>query len=271
MSYLVIDLTAHKTNMLHTLGIVSPAPVLPTILAMHALDKKLGGRLDVRGVGLIHRHSAPWIEHLDDKGYLKPALVQRRGTYLFDSEENLYGIPMQPMALADIEWTLVLHCENDVSDVSAVIGMLHTMRLAGGRIQGIKARTFDQWDKAVSALRTGRWIDDVTPMLQSGPNPIQALLSATRPGARNTEGWVVPANLGYALLEDPIARQGARDGRPHAFVEDMVGLVRYTSLFQARTKGLKPANLWRYGWDGDQFLVTNRQDVSLTPGRAATV
>lgn len=267
MSYLVIDLTARKTNMLQALGIMSPAPVLPTILAMHALDKKLKGCLDVRGVGLIHRHSAPWIEDLDDKRYLKSVLVQRRGTYLFDSEKDLYGIPMQPMALADIEWTLLLDCRHDVSDVDAVTDMLRTMRLAGGLIQGVHARTFDEWDRAVSALRAGRWIDDVTPMLQSGPNPIQTLLSATR----NTEGWVVPANLGYALLEDPVTRPGARDGRPHTFVEDMVGLVRYTSLFQVRAKGLKPTDLWRYGWDGDQFLVTNRSDVSLATSRTATV
>ncbi|MDA8390730.1 MAG: hypothetical protein M0Z76_08400 [Gammaproteobacteria bacterium] len=264
MSYLMIDLTARKTNMLQTLGIVSPAPVLPTILAMHALDKRLEGCLGVRGVGLIHRHSAPWIEHLDDKGYLKPALVQRRGAYLFDNEKKPTMTPMQPMALADIEWTLLLDCLQDVSDVDAVSRMLRTMPMAGGLIQEVRVRAFVHWEEVISMLRAGRWLDDVTPMLQSASHPVQALFSATR----GTEGWVVPANLGYALLEDPTARAGARDGHPHAFVEDMMGLVRYTPLFQARVKGLKPANLWRYGWDGDQFLVTNQPDVSLTSGRS---
>lgn len=274
MSTLVIDITARKTNMLQALGILTPAPVLPAVLAMHALDKKMNNRLGVRGVGLIHRHATPWMEYLDQKTkngdvYLQPRLVQRRGAYLFDNEKNVQGIPMQPMALADIELTLLLDCEHDVSEgvLGEVKNTLYAMRLAGGPIQKAAVRAFSDWDKAVSILRGGRWIDDVTVMIafRDEPNPVRALLSATR--SRKGE-WVVPANLGYALLEDPGERTGARDGYPHAFVENMIGLVRYTPLSFLREE-LRPSRLWRYGWDGDQFLVTNRSDTSLAAARAA--
>lgn len=274
MSTLVIDIAARKTNMLQALGILSPAPVLPAVLAMHALDKKMNNRLGVRGVGLIHRHATPWMEYLDKKTkngeiYLQPRLVQRRGAYLFDSEKNVQGISTQPMALADIELTLLLDCEHDISD--GILGetktTLHAMRLAGGIIQKADMRVFPDWDKAMSVLRGGRWVDDATAMLASGgePNPVRALFSATR--SKKGE-WIVPANLGYALLEDPGERTGARDGYPHAFVEDMIGLVCYTPLSFLREE-IRPSRLWRYGWDGDQFLVTNRPGVLLSGARAA--
>lgn len=261
-SYLVIDLKARKTNMLQSLGLVSPAPVLPAILAMHALDQKLQRRLGVQGVGLVHRHCGPWIEYLDNKGFLEPSVVQRRGAYLFDSERDPQATSMQPMALADIEWTLLLDCRHEISDTEDVRRTLGTMRLAGGIIEHARVREFSQWDDAILALRAGRWLDDVTERLQPAPHPIRALLKATK-----GQGWVVPANLGYALLEPPVARPGARDGLAHAFAEHMMGLVSYTSLFKARQNGVTPANLWRYGWDGDQFLVTNRPDVRLSPSR----
>jgi hypothetical protein len=261
--YLVIDLKARKTNMLQSLGLVSPAPVLPAVLAMHALDRNLQWRLGVRGVGLVHKHCEPWIDYLDNKGFLEPAVVQRRGGYLFDSEAKPQATSMQPMALADIEWTLLLHCEHEISDVEDVRRTLSVMRLAGGVIEHTRVWGFTQWDEALRALRAGRWIEDVTERMQPAHHPVRALLEATKAG----QGWVVPANLGYALLETPGARPGARDGRTHAFAEHMMGLVCYTSLFKIKKAGLNPTNLWRYGWDGDQFLVTNRPDVRLSPSR----
>lgn len=279
MSYLVIDLTVRKANMLQALGILSPVPVLPSVLAMHALDKKMDGGLGVRRVGIVHRHAEPWMESMDDKGadgkktYMKRQLVQRRGAYLFDSEKNVQKTPLQPMALADLELTLLLDCDHDISEgaLERVRERLRTMRLAGGVIEKPGARPFPTWDQALRNLR-GRWIDDATALLaepESHPNPIHGLLEATRNGKAKS-AWLAPANLGYALLEDPEERTGARDGRPHAFAEDMIGLVGYTSMFHVR-KDLKPDRLWRYGWDGDQFLVTNRpdSDIPLAMARAA--
>lgn len=265
MSYLLIDLKVRKSNMLQGLGILSPTPVLPAVLAMHALDKRLNERLGVQGVGIIHKHCQPWIEALDDKGYLKPALVQRRGAYLFDDEENPAAMPAQPMALADIELTLLLQCRHEVSDPHDVERVLSSMRLAGGDIESdsLRVQSVPDWDDALKKIRHGFWIDDASHEMASGSDPVRALLRATR-----VSGWMVPANLGYALLEVPRERVGARDGRLHAFAEDMIGLVRYTSLYRARQDGLRPARIWRYGWDGDQFLVTNRAGVLLNKSRA---
>ena len=87
-----------------------------------------------------------------------------------------------------------------------------------------------------------------------------ALLRATRESS-----WRVPVNLGYALLEQPGPRKGSRDARLHAFAEHRIGLIRYTPVRQAIER-ISLQTLWRHGWDGDQFLVTNRPDVVLMPG-----
>lgn len=276
MSYLVIDLASSGSNMLQSLGLLTAAPVLPAVLLAHALDKRLQGRrsepaLDVRGVGLIHRHAEPWIEYLDDGGYAKPFAAQRRGGCLFDREDIVKnGGPQsnaaQPMALADLEWTLLLDCAKPVPDSMAgqAADLLRRMRLAGGDVRAATVAVHDEWEKALShALRTGHWIDDVTQDIQSASDPMLSILQAVRdPQA----GWVAPVNLGYALLETPHpARDGARDALPHAFVEPMIGAIRFVPASIARQRKLTPSHLWRHGWDGDQFLVTNRPPVESSP------
>ncbi|MDO8274513.1 MAG: hypothetical protein Q7T22_03185 [Serpentinimonas sp.] len=271
MTYLVIDLKVSKASMLQSIDFIAPAPVFAAVMAMHALDMELGKRrqgLGVQGVGLVHRHCAPWIEYLEKKGgWLDPYLVQRRGAYQFDSVKTPQGTPLQPDALADLEWALLLDCQAHVSAAAApdIETQLLRMRLAGGNILSAKVRAHEQWDAALGALGSGFWIDDASDLLCAQPDPMLALLQATRSGA-----WIVPANLGYALLEVPQEqRRGARDAKPHAFAEHMIGLLRYTPVRAARKQdenqegGLLPTHLWRHGWDGDQFLVSNRADLSL--------
>ncbi len=273
MTYLVIDLQVNKASMLQSIDFIAPAPVFAAVMAMHALDMELGKRgqgLGVRGVGLVHRNCTPWIEHLEKEGgWLDPYLVQRRGAYQFDSVKAPQGTPLQPDALADLEWTLLLDCKADLDAAYArdIESQLLRMRLAGGNILSAQVRVSEQWDDALRWLGTGFWIDDASDLLRDQPDPLQALLQATRSGA-----WIVPANLGYALLEPPQdKRPGARDAKPHAFAEHMIGLLRYTSVRTARKQGdgeqggLLPAHLWRFGWDGDQFLVSNRADLTLNP------
>lgn len=271
MTYLVIDLQVSKASMLQSIDFIAPAPVFAAVMAMHALDMELGKRgqgLGVRGVGLVHRHCTPWIEYLEKKGgWLDPSLVHRRGACPFDSgqKKNPSGVPLQPDALTDLEWTLLLDCtaDLDVAFARDIERQLLRMRLAGGNILSAKVCVPKDWSDALSALGAGFWIDDASDLLRDQPDPLMALLQATRSGA-----WIVPANLGYALLESPQERRpGARDAKPHAFAEHMIGLLRYTSMRTARDRegGLLPDHLWRFGWDGDQFLVSNQAGLALNP------
>ena len=297
MNYLVVELTARKANMLQSLGILSAAPVLPAVLLAHALDKELQGdsphpALGVRGVGLVHRNAQPWIERMEnDKGYLEASIVQRRAGCMFDKDDIVKnGGPqansMQPMALVDLEWTLLLRCTENASDMAdKAKSMLSRMRLAGGVIHGVR----DEWDKALAhALRTGHWIEDVTPELHAMTQEGDPMLAVLKAVESEDAGWVVPANLGYALLEVPKEeRRGSRDGKPHAFAEHMIGAIRYvpTSTIERRTaamphdaesgvtikRTLRPDDLWRHGWSDDQFLVTNHKAVSLSSFRSVPV
>jgi len=45
----------------------------------------------------------------------------------------------------------------------------------------------------------------------------------------------------------------------------MIGLIRYVPVVAVRDRTLTPEDLWRYGWDADQFLITNRRGVPLAP------
>lgn len=276
--YLVIDIKVSKASMLQSNSFLSPMPVLATVLAMHALDKKLGDQyLGIQGVGIIHHSYTPWMEWMDDsekdQTYLHPELVQRRGAYLFDSIKEPQATPLQPMALCDLEWTLLLACEKSISgSVDSIGGQLTKMRLAGGVIVQAKVRQFDDWDDATAVLRSGFWVEDASQLLAppsttestqaTTSSPIQALLSAVY----GAERWVMPANLGYALLEPPQSRRGARDALPHAFAEHLMGLVRLTSIHAVknRTHGLQHTDLWRYGWIGDQFVVSNAAHLKLS-------
>ena len=118
MTYLVIDLQVSKASMLQSIDFIAPAPVFAAVMAVHALDMELGKRgqgLGVQGVGLVHRHCTPWIEYLEKEGgWLDPYLVQRRGAYQFDSVKAPQGTPLQPDALTDLEWTLLLDCRADL-------------------------------------------------------------------------------------------------------------------------------------------------------------
>jgi CRISPR-associated protein (Cas_Csy2). len=251
--------------MLQSLSVITPAPVFAAVMAMHALDKKLNGALSVQGVGIIHKEAKPWIEQIPtQKDYLTQELVQKRGAYPFSSKSNPAQNSMQPMALTDLEWTLLLECDQPPRDAAQVENVLSRMRFAGGEITRAHVHVFESMDDALRSLRSGFWIDDVTDSLMQEDSlpypshPVEKLLQATRGAA-----WTVPVNLGYVLFAEPKARKGARDGCDHAFAEHLMGLVRYTPV-RIQREIITRGNLWRYGWDHDHFLVTNRSVVNLS-------
>jgi hypothetical protein len=270
MNYLILDLEVKKANMLQSPSVVSPAPVFAAVMAMHALDKRLPDPLGVAGVGIVHQTYSPCIEMMPTKsGYLDSALVQRRGGCIFgfgDFKREKGSGPqqnsIQPSAFADYHWKLVVACRNEVPRAKLDSAVLQ-LRFAGGVIERAAIAQYDEWERALASLRSGFWVDDVTDTIEESPNPVQQMLDVTcKPG------WNLPATLGYALLERPRDRAGARDGKRHAFAEAMLGLVSFTPVALAKDRGLTPDCLWRYGWDEDQFIVTNRSGVSLSASPA---
>lgn len=261
MTYLIVDLHIKKASMLQCISVIAPTPVFAAIMMTHALDKKMNNRLGIQGVGLVHKNYRPWVESLDkSSGGLEHVIVQRRGAYLFDSVATPQSNSLQPNALADYHWTLILDCSQQLpSEIkNEVTNLLETMRFAGGNIVRAKASLTDDWNTALRMSRPGFWIDDVSNLLESSDqSPAELLVSSCA-----EKSWVMPSTLGYSLLAKPVSRIGARDEHEHSFVEHMLGLVQFKAMNQVFTT-LTPANLWRFGWSGDEFLVTNRQ-ISLS-------
>lgn len=69
-------------------------------------------------------------------------------------------------------------------------------------------------------------------------------------------GWVIPATLGYASLTGFAARGGAREGKPHAYAEPLVGLVQYVTL---RDWAERPLPLWHGHWPREDVFVVTQQ------------
>lgn len=271
MNYLVVTFKARKINMLQHTALFSAAPVFAGIMAMYSLDyklKQLKRGLNLQGVGIVHRNTAPWMEVTYDGNGLLKTPVQRRGAYLIERgrKDKKVLSSMLPMVLADLEWTMILAVESRHVDINHLSSILGTMRIAGGDIDenSIKINPLlESLKNALGTISSGFWIEDASDLLDqykhrwTSLTPVGKLLEICL-----RENWVVPANLGYALLERPVRRNGSREGYEHAFAENMIGLVRFVPMSTCRDK-IEPEMLWRWGWDGNQFLVTNRPGVVL--------
>lgn len=265
-TYLILNLKVSKASMLQTLAVLSPAPVFAAIMAMHALDKKLNDTLSIQGVGLIHLNAKPWIEHLPNKdNYLSRELIQKRGAYTFSSKPKPLSNSMQPVALTDLNWTLLLECGKEPRDSKQVEDVLNRMRLAGGEITYSRVTIYNTLDEALATIGSGFWIDDASSELIQTKSDETALINPVEKLLRKTQdnSWVVPVTLGYALFEEPSIKRGARDNSPHSFAEALLGLIRYTPI-RLKKDSITRENLWRYGWNNDHFIVTNRDLLSLS-------
>ncbi|MFN4328772.1 MAG: hypothetical protein ACK4FF_07845 [Limnobacter sp.] len=283
MTYIQLYVEVSKANMLQSPSFITPAPVFAAVMAMHALDMKLNKQLGITGVGLIHHDHRPWIEYpTKNDGYLDPVLVQRRGAYLFDSIAKPQATPLQPMALTDLKWSILLACKNGV-DKEQVKSAVYTMRFAGGQIneERLHVGCFDSLDELSKQLRTGYWLNDASDQLKEPPekahsvstNPAERLLQLT---SHTINPFTVPVNLGYSLLASPVARSGSRDiqGIPcdHAYAEHLIGLLQFVPIRQAKENGLINVNhFWRFGWVNDEFLVTNNPSIQLAPQRTEEI
>lgn len=270
MSYAILNIEVKNASMLQAHSILSPAPVMPAMMFAHALDFRLGKKLGVNGVGLIHKSCSPRIEYMqNESGFTEKLVAFRRGGCMFGKDVASGGSgpkenAMQPEALCDYSWAILLSCSAIASsEMSENIGKeLESMRFAGGTISSFKVAMTEDVEKAKRLLSSGFWIDDATDLLSTSSSPLEDLLAIAKKG--DGSGWILPANLGYALLEPPEARRGARNEKPHAFAEAMIGLVRLTPVRAALSDENIAQRLWRHGWSKDQFLVTNQHNQQLS-------
>lgn len=257
--YLVRDLRASRVNLLMN----DFAAGLPSPLSFLGLAD-----LVARNLGL-----APWsarvlpILHRVDvsEGRSKPEMENKSGIFEpIETMEDLTG---------SVQVSFLLHlpgCESE----SALQAQLRGKRIAGGLIQNdridVQAVTPD--GSAFRALKRGyamlcpaqperRFLatGETTPE-QPGLAHLAALLyPAERPEGF---GWIVPAAVGYRLLEDPQTvpariRTRSKD-IPHVFAEPVVGIAELVSVRNKRLTGMTHAELgaalWAWEARGDLLL-----------------
>ena len=242
--YVVKDLRASRVNLMMN----DFAAGLPSPLSFLGLADLLA-----RNLGL-----APWsarvlpILHRVDisDGRSKPEMENKSGIFEpIETMEDLVG---------SVQVSLLLHlpgCESE----SALRTQLQGRRIAGGLIQNdrieVQAVTAD--GSAFRGLRRGfamlrpdqaerRYITsgNTTPDQPGLAHLASLLFPAERPEGF---GWIVPAAVGYRLLEDPQtvpARIRTRNKEvPHVFAEPVVGIAELVSVRNKRLTGLSNADL----------------------------
>lgn len=247
--YVVKDLRASRANLMMN----DFAAGLPSPLSFLGLADLLA-----RNLGL-----APWsarvlpILHRVDisDGRTKPEMENKSGVFEpIETMEDLVG---------SVQVSLLLHlpgCESE----TALRAHLQGRRIAGGLIQNdrIAVQSVTADGSAFRGLRRGfamlrpdqverRYITsgDTTPEQPGLARLASLLFPAERPEGF---GWIVPAAVGYRLLEDPQtvpARIRTRSKEiPHVFAEPVVGIAELVSVRNKRLTGLSNADLYALMW-----------------------
>ncbi|MDP1575289.1 MAG: type I-F CRISPR-associated protein Cas7f/Csy3, partial [Cypionkella sp.] len=257
--YVVKDLRASRVNLMMN----DFAAGLPSPLSFLGLADLL-----VRNLGL-----APWsarvlpILHRVDisEGRSKPEMENKSGIFEpIETMEDLVG---------SVQVSLLLHlpgCENE----STLRAQLQGRRIAGGLIQNdrIDVQEVTADGSAFRGMKRGfamlrpeqaerRYITsgDTTPEQPGLAQLASLLFPAERPEGF---GWIVPAAVGYRLLEDPLtvpARIRTRSKEiPHVFAEPVAGIAELVSVRNKRLTGLSNAALgalmWTWEARGDLVL-----------------
>lgn len=273
--YLLLPrLEVRTANAQSTWWLINAAPVVAANLFAHNLGRVTGAF--PRRVGILH-HDA---QFLGEVFYRQFRPQQRRGAVYINgddySSKNKHALSLQPTATCHLTLSLVLAFDalEGSPSISEAENFLAGARLAGGQVVGHgKPDAAGSLPELRQVLPAGYWLverPDLINAADSSADPLDALIAAcSRPRRRwkdrsgdpetapNPDSWVVPATLGYALLNEPADRPGAREGHPHAYAEPLVGLVQYLSLRQLADQALP---FWRTVWPRDDvFLVTQKE------------
>lgn len=203
------------------------------------------------------------------EGRTKPEMENKSGIFEpIETMEDLTGT---------VNLSLLLHlpgCESESKLRTQMAGR----RIAGGLIQNddFKVEAVTPDGSAFRGLRRGfamirpelserRFITsgDLTPDQPGLAKIAELLFPAERPPGF---GWVVPASVGYRLLEDPqTVPQRIRTRSktiPHVFAEPVLGIAELVSVRSSRLTGLTMSGLDQlfWSWDARDELVLGHPD-----------
>lgn len=256
--FVLKDIRASRVNLVMN----DYAAGLPSPLSFLGL-----GDLIARQLGL-HPWSARVIPILHrvyvSEGRTKPEMENKSG--IFEPIETIEDMT------GSVEISLLLHlpgCESE----SALRAQLVGRRIAGGLIQNdyVEVRSVTPDGSAFRGLRRGyamirpeqperRFITsgDLTPEQPGLEHIAETLFPADRP---LSFGWIVPAAVGYRLLEDPKTvpkriRTRSKD-IAHVYAEPVLGIAELVSVRNIRLTSLTMSDLSDlfWSWDARDDLV----------------
>lgn len=290
MFVLISRLKAVHYNAQQCKDIIMPVPIHAAVMLGHALGERLGK--PVQGVALVlhdARVEEEWIPKLDGRGGDRLLANKRGATAFYVDKPNGGGyastsqtpaaMSYQMHATANGCFSLALDLGDAYVTPESVQTQLRTMRLAGGTLQNIpRIVTAETVPELLQGISSGYLVMDASARaaqaLADGQEPAHVFLH------KHTDGYVVPAVVGYHLLTALSSqRKGMRrtpgieiDG--HAFAESVTGLIEFRHV--NRFKYPLPPDIdvppdlpvdtapphetsifWQHGWsqDGTSFLI----------------
>lgn len=264
MNFLYLPrIRVQAANAYATSWLINTAPVM----ALNMFAHNLGRNIDAfpKGVAVLH-HDAQLLGEKGPAFYGRFHPQQRRGaTFIdvLDYPQGSHSLSLQPTASCHLTISLVLAFDEGV-DIDAVNDFMKSARISGGQVIGCgEPVVISDEEKLRHRLKTGFWIIERPDLMQSGGDPLDAVIKVTGVKQRNAEtgkilnSWLVPTVLGYAAITGFEQRGGVREDYPHAYAESLVGLVQYVSI---RDHGERPIPFWHHHWPREDVFVINQKE-----------
>ncbi|WP_418647980.1 type I-F CRISPR-associated protein Csy2 [Thauera butanivorans] len=289
MTYLLLPrLRVRAANAMAGNYAVQAAPVMAVSLFTHNLGLKTG--CHPLRVAILH-HDAQLLGEYGSDGFYDFHPQQRRGASFIDdvdySSKNRHALSLQPTASCHLTLSLLIEVDGRIK-LDRVLDFLRSARIAGGCVDGFgKPESANELDGL--QLPKGFWLIERSDLLDTGANPVDALVGllgrksrktdtprkAARAEAADTlqalpESWFAATVLGYAATTPFARRAGVRQtgagGQPetplHAFCEPLLGVVQYVSTGDF---GPRPVPFWEHTWlQDDVFVVRQSAPVQLS-------
>ncbi|WP_196801799.1 type I-F CRISPR-associated protein Csy2 [Thioalkalivibrio sp. ALE23] len=267
-------------NALVTPSMISPCPIMAAVMFGHALGDTIG--CETTGVAIIHHDAQLRGERMNPhkRKEFQPHQM-RSATYIngkdYANKSNGPTLSLQPVALADLEWSIILElsCDGEAGLNAGQIKKLRK-RLRGGRLAGGQIVGYSAADEAFPALlgKEGAiakkiggghaLIDRSDRLIHPERSRLEQLMkigTGDRDVVAEESGFFVPAPMGYAMVTEFEERKGSREGLPHAFGEIMVGLAEYAGIRTLGERGFEAQSLlWRHHWDVDNAAFILSQE-----------
>lgn len=255
-AYLLIpSIRVQSANIVSSQIAVGGPPVTAALMFAHAMALKADLGVEVLGVALIH-HS---IEPLGQWFYGVFYPQQRRAAaFTFTnspakdySSKNKQALSLQPTASAHMRISLIIELDRPVTAPDSVSRFLGSAKFSGGVVTGHDSiAQFDEMDDALEHVQTGFAVLDRRDLLDPShcANPAQAMVESLGRARESgdEDSWLSATCVGYAAITDFEAKQGAREGYPHAFAEPLVGMVQFRSMRQLDVPSERL--IWRSHW-----------------------